>query len=121
MQTEVTIEALTNQLNAAKDAERKLAQLTRLCKNKDFKELILEEYCVQECARLVGMSIHPSQSPVEQEKFMTMAKATAGIKLFIHAQEQMLNSQIRSIENIEQELESARQEDQDGFEPDNEE
>ncbi|UZV39854.1 hypothetical protein [Xanthomonas virus PB119] len=111
-QIEVNIDALTGQLNAAKDAQRKLERLQRLCKNKDFRELILEEYCVQECARLTHMSIHPSQSSEERAKFLVMAQATGGVKLFIHAQEQMLASQINSIPKIEQELESARHEEQ---------
>lgn len=108
MQTEVTIEALTNQLNGAKEAQKKLEKLTRLCKNKDFKDLILEDYCVQEAARLLHMSIHPSQSNEERAKFLVMAQATGGVLMYIHAQEQLLNRDISTISDIEDQLDQLR-------------
>lgn len=120
MQSEITVQALTNQLNDAKQAKVKLERLRRLCKNKDFKELILEEYGVQEAARLIKMSIHPSQNLEERAKWVSMAQACGGVEMFIFAQEALLNAQINTIDQLESELESARQEDQDAVESDDE-
>lgn len=112
MQTEVNTESLTAQLKAAKDAKDKLAKLERLCKNRDFKELIIEDYCTNEAARLVQASIDPAHAPDEQKKFLTMAQATGGILLFIRAQERLLTTQVNSIPAVEQALEDMRLEEE---------
>lgn len=108
MQTEVNIANLTHQLEGAKADREKLRKLERLCKNRDFKELILEDYCVQEAARLVHASIDPAHAASEQAKFLTMAQAAGGIILYLRAQERLLTTSANSISNIEQELEIVR-------------
>ncbi|QYW01841.1 hypothetical protein CPT_Piffle_076 [Stenotrophomonas phage Piffle] len=112
MQTEVNIESLTRQLDGAKAAQKKLAAMERLFKNKDFKELILQDYCINEAARLVHASLSPSFDTENQKKFLTMAQACGGILLWAEAQETLLNTQVRQIPDIEEALEEARQEDQ---------
>lgn len=118
MQTEVNIQNLNRQLDGAKAAVKKLASMERLFKNKDFKELILQEYCMNEAARLVHASIDPQFSPDDQKKFLVMAQACGGILLWAAAQETLLNTQANDLQNIEQALEDLRQEDQDADEGD---
>lgn len=119
--TEVAINNLTFQLEGAKEAREKLKKLERLCKNRDFKELILEDYCIQEAARLVHSSIDPRHSQAEQDKFLRMAQACGGVQLFIYAQERLLATSANSIQGIEDELDRARAESGDEDEDEGEE
>ncbi|QEG09298.1 hypothetical protein HYP93_gp59 [Stenotrophomonas phage Pokken] len=112
MQTEVNIESLTRQLDGAKTAAKKLAAMERLFKNKDFKELILQDYCINEASRLIHASINPQFDAENQRKFVVMAQACGGILLWATAQESMLATQAGQIAEIEEALEELRQEDQ---------
>lgn len=108
MQTEVTIAALNKQLDGAKEAQKKLERLERLCKNRDFKELILDDYCIQECARLVHMSISPGQDAESRAKFLAMGQATGGVLHYLRAQENLLGTAVASIPDLEVQLQDLR-------------
>lgn len=116
MQTEVNIESVTRQLDGAKAAQKKLAAMERLAKNKDFKELVLQDYCINESARLVHASIAPNFSAEDQKKFLVMAQACGGILLWMTAQETLLNTQANQISELEAMLEEMRLEDQQAAE-----
>lgn len=116
MQTEVNIETITRQLDGAKAAQKKLAALERLAKNKDFKELVLQDYCINESARLVHASIDPTFDTENQKKFLVMAQACGGIILWLAAQETLLNTQAGQISDLEAMLEEMRLENQQAAE-----
>lgn len=66
----------------------------KLSENKDFRELILEEFCQREVARAMGMAGDPSQlmekNPTElREQMIRIAEAGGHLKRFLTAQVMM--------------------------------
>ncbi len=111
--TEVSIAELENQ----KDQLKKLTELRdiaeKLYRNKDFKKLILEEYMINEAARLAQVSGDPNLNKEQKEDAMAMAQATGHLKRYLQIVCQMGNHAESEINNIDAELADIRVEVQD--------
>jgi hypothetical protein len=52
-------------------------------KNREFKKLILEEFCEKECARFVRMSTDPGLSPENRADALAMAQAPGFLRRWL--------------------------------------
>ncbi len=106
--SEVTVVDLENQ----KDQFKKLVELRdiadKLCRNRDFKKLILEEYMVNEAARLVQVSGDPNLTKDQKEDALAMAQATGHLKRYLQVVTQMGNHAESQIPNIDDEIAELR-------------
>lgn len=102
--------ALEQQLNKSKDlvALRDLA--LNLSKNPDFKKLILEEFCVKECARYAQTSADPSLGAVERADALALAQAAGHLKRWLSVTVRMGDVAESDQSNLEEQIEIARQE-----------
>ena len=97
------------QKHARKAIERREA-VDRLMKNKDFKELILDGFCRDECARYVQESADPLLEPNQREDALNMAQASGHLRRFLGLIYTMGNQAEGSLVSLEEELEVARAE-----------
>lgn len=89
-------------------ARRQMAQ--RLAANRDFKKLILEEFCVNECARFAQISGDYNMSADERADSLATAQAAGHLKRFLYAVSQMGAVAEREMSALEAELDMARAE-----------
>ena len=87
---------------------RTIAQ--RLAANGDFRKLILEEFCVNECARYAQASADPALSANERADALAIAQSAGHLRRFLSVVIQMGNSAENTIADIEAALEEARAE-----------
>lgn len=87
-------------------AQRDMA--LKLNKNTDFRKLILEEFCVQECARYAQMSADFSLPPENRADALALAQAAGHIRKWLSVQVQMGNTAERDLEQIDAAIEEAR-------------
>lgn len=104
--------ALEKQLEDGKlHVERKDLAL-KLYNNREFKKLILEEFCVNECARYAQMSADPTLSPVDQANALAIAQSAGHLRRFLSVMVQMGTYAENNRESIEQAIAEARVEEQ---------
>lgn len=76
----------------------------RLKDNKDFQALILDFYCVKECARYAQVSGDVSLPAESRQDALANAQAAGYLKRFLHTTIQMGEMAARSIGENEQEI-----------------
>lgn len=98
------IRDLEQQIKNAKEliAQRQMAQ--KLSDNHEFRKLFLEDYFVQEAARLVQCASDPSLTREQQDTALEMAKATGHTKRYLSIVVQMGAHSERELPNMEAEL-----------------
>ena len=87
---------------------RRIAQ--RLFSNRDFKKLILEEFCVNECARYAQNSANPALGPDERADSLAIAQAAGHLRRFLSVTIQMGNQAEVEIRQINEAIEEIRAE-----------
>lgn len=92
---------LTQQLKNAKELVERRDLALKLGQNRDFKKLILEDFCVKEAARLVGQSADPVLQPQERADALSMAQSAGHLKRYLQMMVMMGNSAEREIPQIE--------------------
>lgn len=88
-------------------------QLDRLHRNRDFQKLILDEFCVQECARLAQMSAEPNFSAEQREDALLMAQSAGHIRRWFLAVTRMADQARNDLVDLEEQLQLARVEEAD--------
>lgn len=86
----------------------------RLAQNRDFKKLILEGFCKEECARHVLASVNVGLSEEARAHSLALAQAAGHLKHWLTVQVQMGEHAERTLTATEHELAAARQEEDDG-------
>jgi hypothetical protein len=81
--SESPAEQVDRQMSNCRQIVERREQALRLLKNKDFKDLIMRFYLVDEASRLAQMSGHLGLSAADAKGFMDMAQATGHLKRFI--------------------------------------
>lgn len=104
------VQALEGQLARTKELIDRRNLALRLSSNRDFRKLILDEFCVKEAARLVGESADPALDPRERADALAMAQSAGHLKRFLSATFQMGAVAERDISEIEEALAEARAE-----------
>lgn len=102
------------QLEAQRDHARKAMErreaVERLMRNKDFKDIIVDGFCRDECARYVQESGDPLLEPAQREDALNMAQASGHLRRFLSLIYTMGNQAEGSLVSVEEELEAARAE-----------
>jgi len=81
----------------------------RLEKNPEFKALILDQFCVQECARYAQLSADPSLKPEDRENALALAQAAGHLRRFLSVVVQMGNVAEGQMAELDEALVEARQ------------
>lgn len=74
----------------------------RLNSNPDFRDVILDLFCVKECARYAQLSADPNLSPVDQANSLALAQAAGHLRRFLSVITQMGNKADSDIPAIEE-------------------
>jgi hypothetical protein len=90
-------------------ARRDLA--LKLEKNREFRKLILEEFCVNECARYAQASANPALKEVERADSLALAQAAGHLRRWLSVIVQMGNQAASEITQTQAAIEEARRED----------
>ncbi len=108
----VTANELEQQLAGAK----RIAELgdiaIKLNSNRDFRKLILEEFCVNECARYAQESADPALTPMQRADALAMAQAAGHLRRFLSITILKANTADSQISQIEEAIEEVRAEEE---------
>lgn len=102
------VEGLENQIKDAKEQIERAKSARRLWGNKDFKKLILEGFCRDDCARFASQSADPALAPEQQRDALNLAQAGGHLRRFLSAQMQLGGVAEREMTELEESLEEAR-------------
>lgn len=104
------VEALENQISDNKTLIKKHEMLQRLLKNRDFKELILKEFMVEEAAIYVQNSANPALDEQGRADCLALAQASGHLKRWMVVLQQKAVVAMRELDSLEQEIVYARAE-----------
>jgi len=105
---------LEAQLKAAKNTGDLHASLMRLQSNKDFRKIIMEGFCQEECARYIVMAGDSELEQNERNDALNMAMAAGHLQRYLKLQERKYEHGPDLIQNLQVELERARREESSG-------
>lgn len=102
--------ALEKQRDDAKEllARRELA--LKLSTNAEFKKLILQEFCVNECARYAQSSGDPALSAEQRADALALAQSAGHLRRWLSVIVTMGNNAERAMPELDEAIEQARQE-----------
>lgn len=106
------VEALEQQLSDGKKLVERRKAAQRLAENRDFKRLIMDEFCGTEAARYVQVSGDPAIKAEERADALNIAQASGHLKRYLSMVIQMGAVAEREMGNLEEAIEEARTEDQ---------
>ena len=115
------VTALEQQLSGAKSLVEQRKMALKLSQNREFKKLILEEFCVNECARYVQNSANPALGEQERADSLAIAQAAGHLKRWLSVQVQMGARAEHEILELEDALAQARAEADSEDEPEGDE
>jgi hypothetical protein len=104
------VHQLEKQLSDSKKLVADKAMALKLSENREFRKLILDEFCVQECARYAQTSADPALPANERADALALAQAAGHLRRWLSVKVQMGNVAERDITELEAALEEARQE-----------
>jgi len=78
-----TIAELEQQIEELQELVARRDLALKLEKNRDFKKLILEEFCVNECARYAQNSANPSLRPEERADSLALSQAAGHLRRWL--------------------------------------
>lgn len=102
--------ALEQQLSNAKILVEHRDLALKLSKNHEFRKLILDIFCKEECARYAQASADPALPANERADSLAMAQAAGHLKRFLQVTITMGNVADRDIKDVEAMLQEARAE-----------
>lgn len=104
------VSALEQQLDNVKELIRLRELALKLYSNTEFKELILDRFCVKDCARYAQLSADPSLSVDDRANSLALAQAAGHLRRFLSVTVQMGNSAEGQVADLEEAIIEARQE-----------
>lgn len=107
--SEVNIAQLEKQLEESIAAKKTLEQLHRLFGNRDFKELILNQFCEKEVARQIRVSVG-IRDPQTRADAIAGAQAAGHLLSWLNSLEQNAIQLVKDIPNYEADLITLRAE-----------
>ena len=102
--------ALEKQLQNAKQLAARREMALKLSDNREFKQLILKDFCVEECARYAQSSADPALTIEQRADALALAQAAGHLRRFLSVVVQMGNTANNEIPQIEVAIEELRQE-----------
>jgi hypothetical protein len=114
------VRQLEQQISNVKELMALRDKMLQLGKIPLFKELILDKFCIEEAARLVGQSADPALSPQQRSDALSMAQAGGHVRRWLSLGCRMGDQAESDLVDIEQMLAEARAEednsqDEDSF------
>lgn len=76
----------------------------------EFRKMILEDFCVTEAARLIGLSADPALTKEQREDALSMGQAAGHLRRYLSTTVRMGNVAARELKEIEEYLDEARAE-----------
>lgn len=104
---------LEGQIKAAREHVARRDMALKLYNIREFKKIIIDEFCGTECARYVQASGDPALSVENRADSLAIAQASGHLRRYLSVLIQMGNQAAREIAECEQALEELRAEDQD--------
>jgi hypothetical protein len=89
------------------DLEKAIAfrdTLSRLNQNVDFKSAILQEYFINDSARMVHLSADPSLTPLQRTDALNMAQAAGHLKRWLSMQWQLADKAMTDLVEAKENL-----------------
>ena len=111
--SEVTVAHLEGQLADQKTLVEMRDAVQRLVKNRDFKKVILDSFCLTEAARYVQESADPLLPAANRADALAMAQASGHLKRFLTVVIAMGNAAANQQSALEREIDEARAEEGD--------
>ena len=89
-------------------ARRELA--LKLSRNPEFKQLILQEFCINECARYAQSSGDPALNAEQRADALALAQSAGHLRRWLSVIVTMGNNAERAMPELDDAIEQARQE-----------
>lgn len=102
------IEALEQQLSDSRILVDHRDMVLKLSENREFRKVILEDFCEKECARYARASGDPALTPEQRADALAMAQAAGHLKRFLSVQVVVGNTAANTIPEVEAALEEMR-------------
>ena len=102
------LEALQKQRTDAEEFIARRERALRLADNPDFKHLVLNEFCVQECARYAQSSADPALKSEQRADALGIAQAAGHFRRWMSVVIQMGNQAESQLEAIDQAIDEVR-------------
>ena len=106
--SEVTVAQLEHERDKNVAARERAQVAERLAANPDFRSLVLNHFCVEECARYARESANPLLSKEDREDALAMAQAAGHFKRFMQLQMKLGESADAMVKAIDEALEEVR-------------
>lgn len=103
---------LEQQLTKAKLLVEQRDAALRLSKNRDFKKLILDGFCLNDCARFAQMSADPVLNKDQRADALSMAQAGGHVRRFLQMMLVIGDTAEIEMRDLPDEIALARQEDE---------
>lgn len=104
------LEPLLKQRADAEELIARRAMATRLANNPDFKKLILQEFCVEECARYAQTSGDPALSAAQRADALAISQSAGHLRRWLQIIGQMGLSAQNQLESLDDAITEARAE-----------
>lgn len=106
--SQIQTQALEQQLEDMKKAVRLRDLAIKLSENKVFKELILQEFCVNESARYAHTSADPSLDANSRADALALAQAGGHLRRWLSVTTRMGNHAEGQLQELEQAITESR-------------
>lgn len=108
--SEVTIADLQEQRALLEQLQERRNMALKLSRNPEFKKLILQEFCVEECAKYAQLSADPALTPAQQADCLGIAQASGHLRRWLQVISQMAAKAENDIVAIDSEIAELRAE-----------
>lgn len=105
------VQKLEDQLLTENERVERRDAILRLSKNPDFRKLIVEGFMQKECARYTHESADPGLTAEQRADALGIAQSAGHLKRFLNVAIQFGDVADRTIKDLHQAIEEARQED----------
>lgn len=99
-----TVAELESQLKNNQEAMERRDMALKLFKNREFKKLILDYFCTEECARYAQLSADPSLKPENRADALALAQAAGHLRRWLSIQVQMGNHAESQMDALREEI-----------------
>lgn len=106
------VQQLEQHLVKSKKLVAEMLMAEKLQKNTEFRKLILEEFCVQECARYAQISADPALPANERADALALAQAAGHLRRWLGVKCQMGYVAERELPQVEEAIAAARAEEE---------
>ena len=102
--------ALEKQRDDAKVLLERRELALKLSRNPEFKKLILQEFCIDECARYAQSSGDPALNAEQRADALALAQSAGHLRRWLSVIVTMGNNAERAMPELDEAIEQARQE-----------